>query len=89
MRTDSSVRTNTPIGQDLSNNISRSESLQNIESAIVRNITESLTSILRNYSNDDVDTSHNLIYEFEFPINFNSNVVVDPSENWLEVDPVD
>jgi len=41
-------------------------SLNNIESAIAQNISDSLSSILRNYSEEILDMSQNLLYDFEY-----------------------
>jgi hypothetical protein len=43
-------------------------SLNNIESAIAQNISDSLNSILRNYSEEIFDMSQNLLYEFEYRV---------------------
>jgi hypothetical protein len=60
----------------------RIPSLRNIETEIVRNITQSLNSILNNPM--FTDTSNSLMYEFELPIH-----TTDSSENSLDIDPVD
>jgi hypothetical protein len=67
---------------DLSNNISRISSLQNIETEIVRNISQSINSILNSAIFNDI--SNTLMYEFEIPIQ-----MPDTSENTLDIDPVD
>jgi hypothetical protein len=55
---------------DISNNslprTSLQNSLNNIESTIAQNISDSLSSILRNYSQEIFDMSRNLLYEFEY-----------------------
>lgn len=67
---------------DLSNNVSTMTSLQNIETELVRNITQSINSLLNNAMFSDL--SNNFMHEFEFPIH-----TTDPSENSLDIDPVD
>jgi hypothetical protein len=77
------IESGIPIAADSSSNsLPRSSSLQNIESLIIRNISQSLNSILNNAM--FTDTSNSLMYEFEFPIH-----AIDSSENSLDIDPVD